>query len=515
MPRNARKSALKQKKVSAVAAVAKESGKAPAATPGQGVLTMEEVIAMLKTTRPTFYRWLREGKIKAFKAGRQWRFERQDIERFLKGDQPRVDAPVSALPLVQHLRAQLEALGQKIDGPETSQDPISAVVNLMILLGCGQGATDIHIEPQYDGQAGSLLLRNRIDGVLHVIARADARLLPAIAERFKNLAALNLAEKRVPQDGRITLKIGGKVLDIRVACVPAALGESITLRLLPQVPLDLDLGKPQYAPRDLKLLREAIHAPYGLVVCTGPTGSGKTTTLYSCLTELAGPEVKCMTIEDPVEYLIPYATQVQLNEQAGLNCSRALRALLRSAPNVIVVGEIRDLETLELTIQAAATGHMVLTTLHAEDCAAALVRMVEIGAAPFLVGDVTRLIVSQRLVRVLCPHCSRPVQLTADEQAMLAQAPAWGLAMDTFPRDFRQPVGCAQCGQTGYKGRIVIAETLGMTPKIARALRDHATADELRRLTVAEGMTTMEADGVRKAAAGITTLREVQRVRCM
>lgn len=484
------------------------------AAPVEGVLNMDEAIAALKTTRPTFYRWLREGKIKAFKVGRQWRFQRQDIERFLQGLQPRVDLPVSPLPLIRDLETKLAALGKTAEVRES--DPISKAVFLMSKLGYYQRASDIHLEPHYDGSRWSATLRNRIDGVLHVVAQIDIRLLPALADRWKNLAALNLAEKRAPQDGRIMVEFDGAKADLRLSSIPATMGDAITIRILCPDALQLDLNDFGYAPEDLKRLTMAIHSAQGVVVCNGPTGCGKTTTVYSCIAVLANAETKCLTIEDPVEFMIPWATQVPVNEQAGMTFARAIRAFLRADLDVAFVGEVRDREVLQLCMQASLTGHLVLTTLHAQDSAGALRRMVEIGAPAFLVGDATRLILSQRLVRRLCRYCSKPARLTTDEEATVADiAVRGGLSLAALPREFRQPVGCPKCGGTGYSGRIVIAETMNISFAIAKALREQASTDELRRLAVSEGMTTMEADGIRKAAAGVTTVREVQRVRSM
>ncbi len=485
----------------------------PGGSPKQDLLTMEEAIDQLKTTRPSFYRWLREGKIKGFKIGRQWRFERQDIERFLQGLGPRIDLPVSPAPLVRQLEAKLAAVGKRVEAGRFPDDPVADAVYLMIALAYHQRASDIHITPQYESGAWSAVMRTRIDGVLHVQAQADIRLLPALMERWKSLAAMSGLDKNMPQDGRMTVMVEGTEADLRTSILPAQGGEALTVRLLLRLQdlLTFDLNKFGFDPADLKRIIEAVHAPHGVIVCNGPSGSGKTTTLYACLSMLAGPEIKTLSVEDPVEYILPWVTQVSANFQVGLGFARAVRAFLRSDPDVIMVGEIRDLEVLETCIQAAMTGHLVMTQLHATDSASALRRMVEIGCKPFMVSDGVRLVISQRLIRRLCTKCSKPVTLSAEEEAMVAEgAVSGGLALATLPREFRQPVGCPECAGTGYRGRAVVAETLKISGAIAKALRDEANVDDLRRLAISEGMTTMRADGIRKAAHGFTSLREVQ-----
>jgi len=478
-------------------------------TAADELLDMDQAIALLKTTRPTFYRWLRAGKIKGMKAGRQWRFYRADVERFIKGQQPRIELVADIQPLIDALAAKLAAVGGKQKGIDAGE-PVARAVNLMIRLGLAMQATDFHLESQTDGQRSQLHLRYRVDGVLHAAVTADVRLLPAIIEQWKQLATCDVNIKNLPQDGRIVLDVDGDHLDMRVCFIPTIVGESMTARFLRASQLQLSLDRLPYSPRDRATLRRYLQAPSGIIFCTGPTSSGKTTTLYACLNEVTKPGLKVMSVEDPVEYLLPGVTQVPVNQSIGLTFARALRSFLRSDPDVIMIGELRDLDTLQIAVQASLTGHLVLTTLHTDDAAGALTRIMDIGLPPFLVADTARLVVAQRLVRMLCRECSVAVEPTTSQLAqaqILAQQ--GGLDWATLPHKFRKAVGCAKCAQTGYRGRTTITEMLEVTPTLSTAVRRGARVEELRALAIKDGMTTMSADGIAKAAAGTTTLDEV------
>ncbi|HOX06609.1 MAG TPA: ATPase, T2SS/T4P/T4SS family [Planctomycetota bacterium] len=503
-----------------------EQPAAATAAKADDMIGMDEAIALLKTTRPTFYRWLRSGRIKAMKLGRQWRFYRGDVERFLKGQEPRVDLPVSIAPLIDELASRLAqarsggpvqaAPGGEPAGPGAgTSDDIGRAVNLAILLGVALKASDFTLE-SFSTEPGSdiaAMLRYRIDGVLQPIATFDLRLLPALVARLKTLAGCDVSEKRRPQDGRILVKVESRQVDLRASFVGAAMSESVTVRILDARTVLLGLDRIDYAEADMKRLRTAIAAPWGLNLLVGPTGSGKTTVLYSCLKELAGPGIKTMSVEDPVEYLLPWVTQIPIAEGQGLTFTRAVRSILRSDPDVIMVGEIRDRETLLLALESALTGHLVFSTLHTDEAAAALRRMVDIGADPFVVADATRVILAQRLVRKLCPECRHKAAPSADLARRAEQAArSGGLGWETLPADWREPVGCPKCGQTGYRGRTVIAETIQVTPEVGAALRRGAGVEELRATAVRQGMTTVAADGVRRASAGQTSLAEVFRV---
>ena len=481
------------------------------------LLDMNQAVEMLKISRPTFYRWLRAGKIKGMKLGRQWRFYREDIERFLAGQEPRIDLPADISPLIETLRKRLTDLGVGDPAAQEDNDVLRAVA-LMIRLGVAMQASDIHIEPFRKGEGDQTvaMLRYRVDGVLHPAAEIDLRLLPAIDERWKIMADCDVHEKHRSQDGRIVVKLGdiGRLIDLRVNFLHATLGPSVTARILdPDAVRPLTIERVGLNDRDRDRLLRALDAPSGAIFVVGPTGCGKTTTLYGCLNRLAGPERKVMAVENPVEFLLPWVVQTQLRPDKGVTFATTLRAFLRAAPNVILVGEIRDLETAELTLAAALTGHLVLTTLHTKDAPLALARLLEVGVDPFIVADATKLIVAQRLVRKLCPACSAEAQPAAsriEEAAQLARA--GGLDWDALPKTFRAPRGCPKCHQTGFRGREVIAEALEMTPEIGAALRRGASTEELRTIAVGQGMTTMAADGIRRAAMGTTSLDEALRV---
>ena len=472
------------------------------------LLDMEEVITMLKTTRPTFYRWLRAGKIKSMKVGRQWRFHREDIERFMKGEQPRIELTADITPLLKTLSESLARTGIK-EPAQPNGNPVVHAVNLMIHLAVGLRATDLHVEPMYNGQGNQVHLRYRVDSVLHTAATCDIRLLAAIVEQWKRMAGCDVHEKTVPQDGAIRMEIDKDTVDVRVCFLPGYLGESLTARFLSgSLEFTLDLDRLEYAPRDREKLDRWLTSPWGLILVTGPTGCGKTTTLYSCLNRVVGPN-KVMSVEDPVELVLAGVTQVEINPKAGVGFPRTIRAIFRMDPDVIMVGEIRDAETLQLCLQAALTGHLALSVLHTDEAVTALTRMVNIGAPPFQIVDATKLIIAQRLVRKLCTHCSVPAQPSQEQiNRALDVARAGGIDLAPQPHKFRKPVGCTKCGQTGYCGRTVIAEMLEITPEIGAALRRGASVDELRTIAVGQGMTTMAADGIAKAITGLTTLDE-------
>ena len=498
-----------------------KSAPVPTATDHSDLVSMEEAVALLKTSRPTFYRWLRSGKIRGMKIGRQWRIERDEIERFLRGEAPRIDLPADISPLLKQLRKKVKEIGaKKLKGNDFN--PVQEAVRLMILLGLSTRASDIHITSHLTKDMADPVstFRLRIDGVLHEFAKIDNRLLPSIIEEWKRMANADVHDKSRPQDGRILVSLAelnntkpDKNLDIRACFVPTGLGESVTLRILDPAILEMSLDRIEYAPVDKKKIMRALHDPWGLIVINGPTGSGKTTVLYACLMELAGPQIKTLSIEDPIEYYLPWVSQIAINESAGVTFPRAARAVLRSDPDVIMVGEIRDLETLRVCQESALTGHLVLTTLHANEAANALKRMVDMGSDPFVVAESTKLILSQLLVRKLCPDCSKPVKLKSDQLELAAEiCSTGGVEWNSLGKKFRKAVGCDTCAHTGYRRRNVIAEILVVTSEIGKALRNDASVDELRAIAVGQGMTTLAADGIRKASMGETTIDEVMRV---
>lgn len=482
--------------------------------PAADVMDMAEAIAALKTSRPTFYRLLRTGKLKGMKVGRQWRFYRADIARFLEGEGPRIAVPVGMGSLLEALRGKLQALGVEFPAEARSGSDDQQAVALMIHLASSMRASDLHLEAHIGTDGASVaMLRLRVDGVMHTMATFDLRLLRPLIARWKVVSGANINEERLPQDCRLLWPIGARSLDMRICFVPACMGEVLTARLLDSSAVQLSLDHLDLAVPDLERLKHGLRLPWGLLVVSGPTGSGKTTVLYACLNQCASATTKCMSVEDPIEYILPWVTQLQVRPALGMNVAAMLRAVLRSDPDVIMVGELRDAESLRVTQQTALTGHLVMTTMHTDEAAAALTRMAEIGGDPFLVAESTKLVLAQRLVRVLCKTCSRPVQPPAALLARAAElAQAGGLDWEALPQAFREPVGCPECRQTGYRGRKAVTEALVVTPEIGTALRQGASVDDLRALAIRQGMTTFVADGIRRAAAGQTALDEVMRL---
>ncbi|MFC1712815.1 ATPase, T2SS/T4P/T4SS family [Candidatus Poribacteria bacterium] len=476
------------------------------------IVDMKEAIKLLNTTRSTFYRWVREGKVKGMKVGRQWRFYREDIERFLKGEEPRIELSADIGPLIENLRQRLG-----IEAVDHTTDSVITAVDLMIALASNMNASDIHLAPHTkEGNAGTTaVLRYRVDGTLQTVAEVDPRLMTAIINRWKAMAHCDIGEKQKPQDGRLVAKVDDKKMELRVTFLPSGLGESLTVRImagaawLAHLKLD-DLG---FSPRDRERILRWLHAPWGIIIVSGPTGSGKTTALYACLSHIARPEIKLLTVENPVEVFLPWAVQTPVNPDAGLTFAAALRSVLRSDPDVIMVGDVRDPETLDMIHECALTGHLILTQMHASGAAGALKRMVDLGSEPYIISESTKLIIAQRLVRKLCPDCSvehdPPTELL-DRIAKVACV--GGLSWDSLPKKFCKPVGCPNCRETGYKGRNLIAETLEITPEIITVLARDASLEELQAIAIDQGMTTIAADGVRRATMGETSIAEIMRV---
>jgi general secretion pathway protein E len=380
-----------------------------------------------------------------------------------------------------------------------SEAPVIRLVNALVTRGVEMGASDIHLEP---GES-RLRLRYRIDGVLREIEPPPARLKSAIVSRIKIMAKLNIAERRLPQDGRIRLAVRGKEVDFRVSTTPAVHGESVVLRILDRGTLALDFTALGFADDLLPRFLDILSRPHGIVLVTGPTGSGKTTTLYTALTLLNRPQTKLLTVEDPVEYLLEGVNQVQVRPQIGLTFAHALRSFLRQDPDIIMVGEIRDFETAQIAIQAALTGHLVLSTVHTNDAPSAVTRLLDMGVENYLLTSTINAVLAQRLVRRLC-KCRAPYQ----PAAALAERLGLGSAEVTLYR----PVGCADCAGTGYRGRTMILELMALDETIHPLILRRADAREIRSEAVRGGMRTMFAHGIAKALAGVTTVDEVIRV---
>ncbi len=382
-----------------------------------------------------------------------------------------------------------------------SEAPVVRIVNRLITNAVEQRASDIHIEPFEQ----SLRVRYRIDGMLRDGETVSKELHAAMVSRLKIMAGLNIAERRLPQDGRIKLAVRGRDIDLRVATIPIMHGEAVVLRILDRGSVQLDFEPLGFSDAALEAYRSVLQRPNGIVLVTGPTGSGKTTTLYTSLTELNTIDRKVLTVEDPIEYQLSGINQVQIKPQIDLTFASVLRAMLRHDPDVIMVGEIRDLETVEIAIQAALTGHLVLSTLHTNNAASTLMRLLDMGVETYLLASTLNGIVAQRLVRQLCKECREPYKPLPD---MIDQL---GLQQGDVA-EFWQPKGCEACRQTGYHGRISINEVLVMSDKIREQILRRADAETLQRAALETGMRPMFQDGIDKARAGVTTVEEVLRV---
>ncbi|HVE72093.1 MAG TPA: type IV-A pilus assembly ATPase PilB [Thermoanaerobaculia bacterium] len=384
--------------------------------------------------------------------------------------------------------------------------PVVKLCNLILTDAIKRGASDIHIEP-YEKE---YRVRFRIDGILYEIMNPPLKLKDAITSRMKILAKLDISEKRLPQDGRIKLKIKledkNKELDFRVSSLPTLFGEKLVMRLLDKDNLRLDMTKLGFEPESLARFEEAIFKPWGMVLVTGPTGSGKTNTLYSALSKVNSPEVNIMTAEDPVEFNLPGINQVQMKEQIGLNFAATLRSFLRQDPNIILVGEIRDFETAEIAIKAALTGHLVLSTLHTNDAPSTINRLMNMGIEPFLVATATQLIAAQRLTRRICSQCKEPVEMTNQALLNLGYKKE---EVGTFT--VYKGRGCEKCNNTGYKGRVALVEVMVIDDDIRDLILSGGTAIDIKRKAMENGMITLRRSGLAKIKEGVTTVDEVVR----
>ena len=384
-----------------------------------------------------------------------------------------------------------------------SDAPIIKLVSLIIMEAFRSRASDIHLEPM----PKKFRVRYRIDGVLHEVDSPPKRLQSAIISRVKIMANMSIAEKRVPQDGRIQINVMGRDLDLRVSSIPTNHGESIVMRILDKAGIALGLPQLGFFSDDQQIFERLITLSDGIILVTGPTGSGKTTTLYACLNTINKPDRKIITVEDPVEYQMSGINQVQVRADIGMTFSAALRAILRQAPNIIMIGEIRDLETAEIAVNASLTGHLVFSTLHTNDAPSAVTRMIDIGVKPFLVASSTRAIMAQRLVRKICEKCKEPYQPQEAELRLLGPA-----AKQLATAQLFHGKGCADCQFTGYRGRLGIYEIFQIDDQVRNLIFEQVSSTELRTKARELGMRTLREDGLRKVVAGITTLEEVLRV---
>ena len=398
------------------------------------------------------------------------------------------------------------ALMDELDGESDVSDddaPIVKLVSVLIMEAFKKRASDIHLEPLQK----KFRIRYRIDGVLIEVEGPPKYLQSNVVSRLKIMARLDIAEKRVPQDGRIQLKFGSKSIDLRVSTVPTSHGESVVMRILDKSSILIDISTLGFLDDDIAIIKKIINMPDGIFLVTGPTGSGKTTSLYSFLNAVNEASKKIITVEDPVEYHLEGINQVQVKREVGLDFSRALRAMMRQAPNIVMVGEIRDIETAEIAINAALTGHLVFSTLHTNDAPGAISRLIDIGVKPFLVSSSIQAIMAQRLIRKICTNCAVPYEVTENELEFL------GLRKEFFANgNLLKGRGCGECNNTGYKGRLGIYEILTISEEMQELIFKGASSFEIKEKAIKSGMRTLRTDGLRKVLSGITTIDEIVRV---
>ncbi|KKQ32588.1 MAG: General secretory pathway protein E [candidate division TM6 bacterium GW2011_GWF2_37_49] len=398
------------------------------------------------------------------------------------------------------LEIEIGAMDEKDIMQQANEAPIVKLVNHLIVQAVKEEASDIHIEP-FEKE---LRIRYRIDGEMYQRIIPPKRYQSAIVSRIKIMSNLNIAEKRVPQDGRIQIKVGDKPIDIRVSVLPCNFGERVVMRLLDKSRGTVEIEKLNLNARDFTLLKRTIERPNGIVLVSGPTGSGKTTTLYSVLTHLNKPEVTIITVENPVEYTIYGVSQVQVNEMAGLTFAAALRSILRQDPDVVLIGEIRDAETAQIATQAALTGHLVLSTIHTNSAPATITRLIDMGVEPFLIASSLICVISQRLVRRLCIKCKQKYDPSPEMLSKIALTPDTAKGIE-----FYKPVGCDECLKTGYRGRLAVFEMMEVSDEIAKLIVQRADASIIRKKALQEGMTLLGMDGVRMIKSGLTSIEEV------
>ncbi|MBD7916831.1 Flp pilus assembly complex ATPase component TadA [Cellulomonas sp. Sa3CUA2] len=422
------------------------------------------------------------------------------IDRFCRADDEMEDLSSA---FEQELAPQEVDLGN-LGNVSDDDAPIVRYVNLLVTQAITDRASDIHIEPaEHD-----LRVRYRIDGVLHETQRSPKNITGGVISRVKIMSDIDIAEKRKPQDGRMSVVHNGRKIDLRVATLPTVWGEKVVMRILDNSTASLDLRDLSFLDHNYETYQQSYTKPYGMILVTGPTGSGKSTTLYATLNAVSKPEINVITVEDPVEYRLPGINQVQVNPKAGLTFAAALRSILRSDPDVVLLGEIRDHETAQIAVEAALTGHLVLSTLHTNDAPSAVTRLTEMGIEPFLVGSALDCVVAQRLARRLCPKCKELYQPTPMELEA-AQFP-W-VPGEPLPELYR-PAGCVACSRTGYKGRLALHEVMRVTEDIERHAVAHSSSADIAATAVHQGMRRLREDGWYKVASGLTSIEEILRV---
>ncbi|MBA3290190.1 MAG: Flp pilus assembly complex ATPase component TadA [Actinobacteria bacterium] len=397
-----------------------------------------------------------------------------------------------------------KSLEEAVGSAGAEDAPIIKLVNMLITQAVNDRASDIHIEPQ----ERDVLVRYRVDGVLHEVMRPRKSVQAGMTSRLKIMADVNIAERRLPQDGRISLTVQGKQIDIRLATLPTVYGEKIVMRILDKSSVLLELSDLGFLPGNFERFEKSFVKPYGEILVTGPTGSGKSTTLYATLNILNKPDRNIITVEDPVEYRLPGVNQVQTNPKAGLTFSSALRSILRSDPDVVLIGEIRDRETAQIATEAALTGHLVLSTLHTNDAPSALTRLIEMGIEPYLVSSALDCVLAQRLARKLCEKCKEPYVPT-DEELHSSHFPMNG---QSEPPKLFKAAGCSTCAGTGYKGRMALHEVMPVTEELERCVVEGASSEVAKKVAIEQGMLTLREDGMAKVLAGKTSIQEILRV---
>ncbi|MEG3068019.1 MAG: ATPase, T2SS/T4P/T4SS family [Syntrophaceticus schinkii] len=399
---------------------------------------------------------------------------------------------------------EIEEVAPEVD--DASEKPAVHLANTIFNQAVRAGTSDIHIEPQ----EMSMRVRFRIDGVLHDAMQPPKKLHAPLVSRIKVMANMDIAERRVPQDGRISLKIEEKTIDVRVATLPTAYGEKVTMRLLHRSGRLITLEELGFPLLELEKYRRIVKMPYGFILVTGPTGSGKSTTLYATLSAVNSVEKNIITVEDPIEYRLDGLNQVQVNVRAGLTFANGLRSILRSDPDIVMIGEIRDAETARIAVESALTGHLVFSTIHTNDAAGAITRLGDMGIETFLTASSLAGVVAQRLARVLCPHCKEAYEIKRDE--LLSNIPDFPLEEGEEKLTLYRPKGCFRCSNTGYKGRVGVYELLLVNEEIQRLTLKHASSSEINDAAVVSGMVTLRQDGLRKVKQGITSVEEIMRV---
>ena len=473
------------------------------------LINIEQAINALKTSRPTFYRWLRKGVIRGTKIGRQWRFRKEDIDRLIKGEKPILTLPVNIQPLLATL--EQFAVDRKINMPKL-RDPneVLQAVSMILFMAVKMKASDIHFLPAItrDGNKTGQI-KFRMMGTMQDVASFDIRLLPPLIERLKIMANCNIQETMLPQDGRIQINVTGDDIDMRVSFLPTCLGESATLRIMSRQNEILTLDKmdiPDYVRGAIKKALDGLH---GMIVVSGPNSSGKSTTLYACLSYLIPKNKKIITIEDPVLFLLPGVEHVSVNTDKGMTHAKMLGVARRSAPDCIMIDQLKDHETFAMA-QQTALNNIILSSVYASDAADVLMRFLKFGSNADIIGDAVKLVTAQRLVRKLCLNCAIKINPTHDvltrPKSIIEAA---GLNWHELQQSYKKPVGCTECNGTGFYGRTVLMEVMEITPEIVTVLRENPDPEKIREIATKQGMKSMAVQGICKAANGEVTLSEV------